>query len=125
MTRSILLVDADNDGREILRVYLEHHGYRVVESSDGAAAFDLVREHRPDLIIGDFPLDVPGHSPFTNAARAELGYVGPILSVTARARPAEITAARANSSAVLVKPVHPSRVLEEVERLLAEDWTAF
>lgn len=121
MSRLILLVDADDDGRNILRVYLEHHGYRVVESPDGAAALDLVGQHGPDLIIGDFPLDVPGHSPFTKAARAEFGYDGPILSVTARARPVEIEAARAKSSAVLVKPLHPARVLEEVERLLARD----
>lgn len=121
MSRLILLVDADDDGRSILRTYLEHHGYRVVDSGDGAAALDLVREHGPDLIIGDFPLDVPGHSPFTNAARGEHGYTGPILSVSARARPVEIEAARAKSSAVLVKPVQPSKVLEAVQRLLPED----
>lgn len=121
MSRLILLVDADHDGRNILRAYLEHHGYDVLESADGAAALDLVRDHGPDLIIGDFPLDVPGHSPFTNTARLESGYAGPILSVTARARPEEIAAAREKSSAVLVKPVLPARVLEEVERLLAGD----
>lgn len=121
MSRLILLVDADDDGRGILRAYLEHHGYRVLESPDGAAALDLVRDHAPHLIIGDFPLDVPGHSPFTDAARSEIGYVGPIVSVTARARPEEIEAARVTSSTVLVKPVHPSRVLEEVKRLLADD----
>ncbi len=121
MSRLILLVDADGDGRGILRAYLEHHGYRVLESSDGAGALDLVRDHGPDLIIGDFPLDVPGYSPFTGAARAEFGYGGPILSVTVRARPEEIEAARATSDMVLVKPVAPSRVLAEVERLLAGD----
>jgi CheY-like chemotaxis protein len=120
VSQLILLVDADSDSRNILKVYLEHHGYRVVVSANGAEGLEAVREEGPDLIIGDFPLDVPGHSPFTDAARDDLAYAGPVLSITARARPEDIEAARAKSSAVLLKPVHPSRVLEEVERLLSD-----
>jgi DNA-binding response OmpR family regulator len=117
----ILVVDADNDGRAILKAYLQHHGYEVLETPDGEEALALARSHSPDLIIGEFPLNVPGHSPFTRAVRAESHYEGRILSVSARARPQEVAAAEAVSDAVMLKPVHPSEVLGEVRRLLGEE----
>jgi len=117
----ILLVDADNDGRTILKVYLEHYGYDVLETADAEEALGLALSRAPDLIIGTFPLDVPGHSPFTNAVRTESRFEGPIMSVSARARPQDVKAAEAVSDAVMLKPVHPSAVLAEVQRLLGEE----
>lgn len=121
VSRLVLLVDEDSDGRMILRAYLEHHGYEVLDTAEGEEALGLLRDHRPDLVIGSFPLNVPGHSPFTSAARSEHGYEGPILSVSARALPKEVEAAEATSSSVLLKPVAPATVLEEVRRLLGEE----
>ena len=118
MAQTILLVNSDPQGREILRQYLTHHGYEVLDAEDGETGLRLVRERQPDLIIGDFPLDVAGHSPFAAAAIKEGGYAGRFISITTRARPAEIEAARAVSDAVLLKPILPSRVLQEVRRLL-------
>ncbi len=120
MPRVILLVDADSDSRTILKAYLEHHGYGVLDTPDGGEALDLARSHAPDLIIGPFPLDVPGHSPFTRAVRRESGYDGPILTVSARARPEDVEAAESISDGVLLKPVQPSTVLEAVQRLLGD-----
>jgi DNA-binding response OmpR family regulator len=114
---TILLVDPDPDGRSILRTYLEHHGFRVLDAADGDTGLELIREHDPDLVIGDFPIDVPGYSPFTGAA-SDLGYEGPILTVTARAREDQVEAAEAVSQRVLTKPVSPARVLAAVRSLL-------
>ena len=115
----ILLVDGDADTREILRVALENHGHEVLDAADGTLGLSLAREHRPALIIGDFPLDVPGESPFTGAVRREPGLQGTrILTVTARALADNLVAARRVSDAVLVKPVEPRDVVMEAERLL-------
>lgn len=116
----ILLVDSDADTRAILRVYFQHRGFGTLDTGDGAEGLELAREHRPDLIIGDFPLDVPGHSPFIGALRTQLQSDVPVLTLTARATEAEIAAARAVSQAVLTKPVPPLRVLEAAQRLLGE-----
>lgn len=118
MSAVIVLVDPDADGRAILKTYLAHHGYTVHDSADGEAALELVRRHRPALIIGDFPMDVPGHSPFTGAVRRELGQECPVLTVTTRATPEQLKAARAVSRTVLVKPVRPNRVLKAVRAIL-------
>lgn len=116
----ILLVDSDADTRAILRSYLQHRGFRTMDTGDGAEGLELAREHRPDLVIGDFPLDVPGHSPFITALRNEVKSDVPVLTLSARATEAEIAAARAVSQEVLTKPAPPLRVLEAAKRLLGE-----
>lgn len=113
----ILLVDRDQDARQIYKAYLEHRGYSVIDTADGQQGLDLAREHRPALVIGDLPQDVPGHSPFVDALRRQ-GTDAPILVVTSRAMDEEVAAARAISESVLTKPVAPERVFAEVERLL-------
>ena len=115
----ILLVDGDADTREILRVALENRGHEVLDAADGTSGLQLAREHLPALIIGDFPMDVPGESPFTGAVRRGPGLESTrILTVTARAMTDDLSAARRVSDAVLVKPVEPGAVVKEAERLL-------
>lgn len=114
----ILLVDRDDDARQIYRTYLEHQGYSVLDTADGQEGLELARAHSPDLVMGDFPLDVPGHSPFVAALRREIGCEAPVLVVSARAMDEDVLAAEAVSQGVLTKPVLPERVLEEVQRLL-------
>ena len=116
----VLLVNSDEDTRTILRDALEHAGYRVISTPDGAEGLALADRHVPDVIIGDFPLDVPGHSPFTGDIRANprLGRTR-LLAVTARAMEHEISAAQEASDAVLLKPVSPGAVVDEVARLVA------
>jgi DNA-binding response OmpR family regulator len=121
----ILLVDSDQDTRAILRKYLEYHRYRILDCGDGETGIALAREHKPDLVIGDFPLDVPGHSPFSAALRSDAGSGAPIVVYTARAVAEQVEAARAIGDAVVVKPAAPKEVLNEVQRLLARPtWTA-
>jgi PAS domain S-box-containing protein len=51
--KSILIVDDDDNIRELLRQELESDGYQVHEAADGRAALWQVREAHPDLIIMD------------------------------------------------------------------------
>src|SRR4051812_41618101 len=50
----ILVVDDDEDIREILRIFLEADGHRVILASDGCSAWRLVATDRPSLIILDW-----------------------------------------------------------------------
>lgn len=116
----VLLVNSDQDSRTILRDALEHAGYDVLSTPTGAEGLSLADSRCPDVIIGDFPMDVPGHSPFTVDIRKNPRLRGTrLLAVTARALDHEVAAARAVSDAVLVKPVQPGRVVAEVARLIA------
>jgi len=52
-SRKILLVDADDQTRLILKESLEKEDYTVVHSGSGAEAFDLANKEKPDLLISD------------------------------------------------------------------------
>jgi len=54
----ILVVEDNDDSREVVKEYLETCGYVVSEASDGVAALDLLdKEPEPALVILD--LDLP------------------------------------------------------------------
>jgi len=55
---SILIVDDDEQLRDMLTQYLSNYGYRVLSAQDGPAAVSLAERERPHLIVLD--LDMPG-----------------------------------------------------------------
>ena len=57
MTKSkILVVDDDRNIVDLVRLYLERDGYRVLVAYDGLEALKLARQRRPDLIVLDLLL---------------------------------------------------------------------
>jgi DNA-binding response OmpR family regulator len=114
----VLVVDSDPDTRNLLRVAFEFRGHTVLEARDSQAGLRIAGAEDPDVIIGDFPLDVPGHSPFTKAARAAGSGKPLVISFSARTLPHEIAAAVAVSDVVLTKPASPFHLVRCAEELL-------
>jgi CheY-like chemotaxis protein len=50
---SILVAEDNEDGRLMVRVFLENLGYRVIEARNGREAVELASAVRPDLILMD------------------------------------------------------------------------
>lgn len=53
MAKTILVVDDEAKLRDMITVYLEQEGYRVVEAANGREALYVARYEKPDLIILD------------------------------------------------------------------------
>ena len=51
--KQILVVDDNNHVREILRLFLERHGYRISEAPNGYEAVEVCRSNKFDLVIAD------------------------------------------------------------------------
>ena len=49
----ILVVDDDPNSLDIVRTYLEAHGYRVATATDGKEALSRMEEVRPSLVLLD------------------------------------------------------------------------
>lgn len=49
----VLIVEDNLEDRKLLRINLEHHGYSVIEASNGEDALELAVNKKPDLIISD------------------------------------------------------------------------
>ena len=56
MKPTILVVDDDKKTVDLIRLYLEKDGYRVLVVYDGRGAIDIARNRRPGLIVLDLML---------------------------------------------------------------------
>jgi len=56
----ILVVDDDSSLRSVMKMQLEEAGYQVSLASDGAEAYDRLREIRPQLVITDLKMPTSG-----------------------------------------------------------------
>jgi len=52
----ILIVDDEDDIRNLILTYLEKEGYQVYEAADGLQAVNTAREKAPDLVVLDIML---------------------------------------------------------------------
>jgi signal transduction histidine kinase/ActR/RegA family two-component response regulator len=117
-SRSILLVEDNRDGREMLRDLLRSWGHRVEEAGDGIAGVDAVRRQLPEVALVDVGL--PGLDGYELARRVralpEGGKVR-LIALTGYGQPEDRRRAfEAGFDAHLVKPVHPRRL----EQILSE-----
>ena len=53
MEYTILVADDEKEIRELLRLYLENSGYKVIEAEDGQQALDTLRSTKIDLCLLD------------------------------------------------------------------------
>ena len=113
--RIVLLVEPDRTVLGDFRAALESRGFQVWSAEDGAAGMRLARDHRPGVIVGDFPLDLPGDSAFTQAVRTDpLLTDAIIITVTDRHRTEKDSAAWQHSDRVIAKPIDGTRLADEV-----------
>lgn len=124
MIRRILVVDDEDDVREISRLSLERiGGHEVLTARSGAEALAVAVQERPDLVLLDVMM--PGtDGPATLAAfRDEEVTAGiPVVFLTAKARASDQAELLALGAAgVITKPFDPLRLATELGALLG--WT--
>lgn len=57
---TVLLVDDQDDFRQLMTFWLKSKGYSVIAASDGKAAIRLVKEKNPDILFLDLKMPVMG-----------------------------------------------------------------
>lgn len=67
---TILVVDDDDDIRELVELALSSEGHLVATARDGAAALEHLEEHQVDLAVVDVTMPVLGGIGFTAALRS-------------------------------------------------------
>lgn len=116
----VLVADADKDTRSVYRESLKLSGCDVVEAADGRDALVKALSQRPTVVVTETRLPIfDGYALCEVLRRDSMTRGVPIVVVTAETKPTELDRALdAGADAVLIKPVPPDMLLQEIRRLL-------
>jgi two-component system cell cycle response regulator DivK len=120
MTKHILVVEDQEDNRQILRDLLSNAGYEMTEAVNGEEALAEVARQRPDLILMDIQLPIMDGYEATRRIRInpDLKSV-PIIAVTSYALAGdESKALAAGCDAYVTKPFSPRQLLAKIREYL-------
>jgi CheY-like chemotaxis protein len=116
--RTILIVDDEFGGSDVLAAALEDEGFRVFTAANGKRALERLGENRPDLVISDFMMPLMNGAQLGLAMRADPRYRDiPIIMVSAVAEDS-VRERFSDYQAFLRKPFRISTLLEAIAALL-------
>ena len=116
----VLVVEDDEDNRELMGEVLQDAGYEVVLAANGAAGLRTLAEHSIDLLVTDIGMPGMGGLEVARAAK-EIAPTVPVVVVTGYAEREDIAKARGHEvDAVLVKPVDPDALTSLVDQLVRQ-----
>ena len=120
MSKRILLVEDQENNRQILRDLLGNAGYELIEAVDGEQALAAYAKQRPDLILMDIQLPVlDGYETTRRIRRDPESKAIPIIAVTSYALAGdEAKAMAAGCTAYITKPFSPRMLLAKVREYL-------
>ena len=120
--RTILVVEDQEDNRQILRDLLGSAGLRMIEADNGEQALTVARSQRPDLILMDIQLPlVDGYEATRSIKRdPELKHI-PVIAVTSYALSGDEQRAReAGCDAYVAKPYSTRHLLAKIGQFLEQ-----
>jgi CheY-like chemotaxis protein len=103
----VLVVDDDDDLRQLYRLHLELVGVRVVDAPDGATGLAAARAERPNLIVLDLHMpEIDGWQVLRELrADGQLGDLEVVVLTGTADEATELRAREAGASSYVVKPV--------------------
>ena len=120
MSRCILVVEDQEDNRQIVRDLLTATDYEVMEAENGEEAIAAVAKQRPDLILMDIQLPVMDGYEATRRIKADPALSAiPVIAVTSYALSGDEEKARAAGCDDFVpKPFSPRQLLAKIRQYL-------
>jgi two-component system cell cycle response regulator DivK len=117
---TILYVEDNPDNRTLVRRILLSEDYDVLEAVDAFNALDILKNHRPDLILMDINMPEMDGYTLTAKIRSMPGFERiPILAVTANVmRGDKERTLEAGCDGYIQKPLDIDQLIREVERFL-------
>jgi DNA-binding response OmpR family regulator len=115
--KTVLVVDDEPKIVQLARDYLEHAGFDVLTSGDGASALQLARTRSPDLIVLDLGLPSMDGLDVTRALRADSAV--PIIVLTARDDELDkVLGLELGADDYMTKPFSPRELVARVRTVL-------
>jgi len=121
MRKRILVIEDQEDNRQILQDLLTSADFEVIEAVDGEAGLAAAAAHRPDLILMDIQLPIVDGYEATRRIKANPSLRAiPIIVITSYALSGDDDKARAaGCDAYFSKPFSPRQLLAKVREYLS------
>ena len=122
MTKRVLIVEDQEDLRDILRLALEGAGYDVIEAENGRQGVEQVTAERPDLVLMDIQMPVLDGYDATREIKAFPEHSQmPVIAVSSYAMKGDEDKARAaGCDAYVTKPYSPKQLVVLVHKCIGE-----
>ena len=117
MEYKILVADDEKEIRNLLKLYLENDGFKVVEASTGIEVLDLLDKEKPDMCLLDIMMpDMDGLTALKNLRQKSNI---PVMMITARTADAErILGLNIGADDYICKPFNPLEVAARVKAFM-------
>jgi len=117
---SILIVDDEEDIRELLKYNLQKEGYQVYVASNGEEGLELMKQSKPDLILLDVMMPGMDGIETCEAIRSTPGFQKTLICfLTARNEDySQIAGLDAGADDYVAKPVRPKVLISRINALL-------
>lgn len=117
---TILIVDDNQEIREIIEILLTGEGFQAVQAKDGMTALELLKEREFDLIILDIMM--PGMNGYQTCLEIRKMSNAPILFLSARTKDSDKTLGfSSGGDDYLPKPFSYNELLNRVKALIRRD----
>ena len=115
--KRVLVVDDDAKTAELVKLYLNRDGYRVLTAYDGIEALQMARENYPDLIVLDLMLPGIDGLEICRILRTESDV--PIIMLTAKTTDQDkLTGLSLGADDYVTKPFSPRELAARVRTVL-------
>ena len=120
MTKTVLIVEDNELNMKLFNDLLEAHGYETVQTRNGVEAVELVRKHKPDLILMDIQLPEVSGLQVTQWIKDDesLRHI-PVIAITAFAMKGDEEKIRQGGCEdYIAKPITVSKFLQTVQKYI-------
>jgi len=117
---TVLVIDDEKDLIELITYNLGKEGYDVIAASDGQEGLDVVKRHRPDLVVLDLMMPGLDGLQVCQRLRSDSRTMGvPIIMLTAKATEADrVVGLEFGADDYITKPFSPREVVARVKAVL-------
>ena len=121
MAEKILVVEDNEQNRVLMRQILTHHGYEVLEATDGLAGLEMARAQLPDLILLDIQMPVMNGFAVIRELRndPEVAKIKAIAVTSFAMKGDRERALQAGFDEYVTKPVDTRKFVELVKEILS------
>ncbi len=122
MSRSVLLIEDNEQNRYLATFLLERSGYRVIAAADGRTGIEIAETLAPDLILLDVQLPgMDGHAVARALRSVPALDAVPVIAVTSYAMVGDREKSlAAGCDGYIEKPINPETFIAEIEQVATQ-----